>query len=52
MDEGKTGRIDVQAGDLGVRPAVNIDLRVCLILSGAGTMEDPYVLGWNSAEAE
>ncbi len=52
MDEGKTGRIDVQAGDLGVRPAVNIDLRVCLILSGAGTMEDPYVLGWNSAEDE
>ncbi len=46
MDEGKTGRIDVQAGDLGTRPAVNIDLARTLILSGSGTMEDPWVLGW------
>ncbi len=52
MDEGKTGRIDVQAGDLGVRPAVNIDLRLTVILSGSGTMEDPCVLGWNGTQAE
>ena len=45
MDEGKTGRIDVQAKDLGTRPAVNIDLAKTRILSGSGTLEDPWVLG-------
>ena len=44
MDEGKTGRIDVQAKDLGTRPAVNIDLDRAVILSGSGTLEDPFVL--------
>ena len=48
MDEGKTGRIDVQAKDLGTRPAVNIDLRAAQIASGSGTMEDPYVLVLNA----
>ncbi len=45
MDEGKTGRIDVQAKDLGTRPAIHIDLAKTLLLSGSGTLEDPWVLG-------
>ncbi len=50
MDEGKTGRIDVQAKDLGTRPAVNIDLNKTAILSGSGTLEDPWVLSLVSSE--
>ena len=44
MDEGKTGRIDVQAKDLGTRPAISIDLDRAVILSGSGTLEDPLIL--------
>ncbi len=51
MDEGKTGRIDVQAGDLGTRPAVNIDLTRTGISSGTGTMDDPFVLVPNTLPA-
>ena len=52
MDEGKTGRIDVQAKDLGTRPAVNIDLSAAQVLSGTGTREDPYVLAFFSPSGE
>ena len=44
MDEGHTGRIAVTAKDLGMRPAVNIDLSKVKIVSGSGTVSDPYVL--------
>ena len=44
MDEGKIGRISVGNCDLGVRPVITLDLSVLSILSGSGTMADPFVL--------
>lgn len=43
-DEGEIGRINVITEDLGMRPACVLDLTRAVILSGAGTVEDPYVL--------
>lgn len=51
MGGGKTGRIAVTAKDLGMRPAINIDLNMVHIASGSGSMEDPYVLVVNDEVA-
>ena len=44
MDEGKIGRISTGNSDLGVRPAIHVDLKLLSILSGNGTMASPYQL--------
>ena len=44
MDEGKSGRISTGNSDLGVRPAIHVDLTLLSILSGSGTMASPYQL--------
>lgn len=44
MDEGKLGRVSTGNQDLGVRPAITIDLKQLTIASGSGTKQDPYVL--------
>ena len=44
MDEGKIGRISTGNSDLGVRPAVYVDLSLLTISSGTGAMNDPFVL--------
>ena len=43
-DEGEIGRINVITEDLGMRPACYLDMTKVEIVSGTGTMEDPYVL--------
>jgi len=43
-DQGELGRINVITEDLGMRPACYLDMDKVVILSGSGTMEDPYVL--------
>lgn len=48
-DEGEIGRINVITLDLGMRPACYLDMSKVEIVSGTGTMEDPFVL---NAEAE
>lgn len=35
--------------NVGVRPALTIDLTLCKLLSGAGTQDDPFVLGAKTA---
>ena len=44
MDEGKIGRISTGNSDLGVRPAIHVDLKQLGILSGNGSMASPYQL--------
>ncbi|MBQ6256201.1 MAG: phosphodiester glycosidase family protein, partial [Clostridia bacterium] len=44
MDEGKIGRISTGNSDLGVRPAIHVDLKQLSILSGSGTIASPYQL--------
>ena len=44
MDEGKIGRISTGNTDLGVRPAVTVDLTLLTIVGGDGTMANPYQL--------
>lgn len=44
MDEGKIGRISTGNSDLGVRPAVYVDLSLLHIQSGSGTLSSPYAL--------
>lgn len=44
MDEGKTGRLSVGNPDMGVRPAINVDLRQLVIAGGSGSMDSPYQL--------
>lgn len=44
MDEGKTGRLSVGNPDMGVRPAVNVDLTKLIITGGNGSIESPYQL--------
>ena len=44
MDEGKIGRISTGNSDLGVRPAITVDLSKLTILSGSGSLSSPYVL--------
>ncbi len=44
MDEGKIGRISTGNSDLGVRPAIHVDLKLLSILSGNGGMASPYQL--------
>ena len=42
MDEGKIGRISTGNTDLGVRPAVTVDLARLAIAGGSGTLASPY----------
>ena len=42
--QGELGYITVTTDDEGMRPACSLDLAQVEILSGAGTMEDPFVL--------
>ena len=54
MDEGKIGRISVGNSDLGVRPAVYVNLSLLYIQSGSGALSSPYALfpgQGNAAEA-
>ena len=44
MDEGKIGRISTGNSDLGVRPAIHVDLKLLSILSGNGSISSPYQL--------
>ena len=44
MDEGKIGRISTGNSDLGVRPAIHVDLKLLSVLSGSGTIASPYQL--------
>ena len=44
MDEGKLGRISTGNTDLGVRPAIHLDLNQLLIIGGSGTLASPYQL--------
>ena len=44
MDEGKIGRISTGNSDLGVRPAIHVDLMQLSIVSGSGSMTSPYQL--------
>ena len=44
MDEGKIGRISTGNSDLGVRPAVYVDLSLVRIQGGSGAMASPYQL--------
>ena len=44
MDEGKIGRISTGNSDLGVRPAIHVDLSLLRIQGGGGTLESPYQL--------
>ena len=51
MDEGKIGRISTGNSDLGVRPAINVDLSLLTILSGDGSFTSPYVLASTAGNA-
>ena len=44
MDEGKIGRISTGNSDLGVRPAIHVDLQLLSIASGSGALAAPYAL--------
>ena len=44
MDEGKIGRISVGNSDLGVRPAITVDLSLLRVQGGSGTLASPYAL--------
>lgn len=44
MDEGKIGRISVGNSDLGVRPAIHVDLSLLNIQGGSGALASPYEL--------
>ena len=51
MDEGKIGRISTGNSDLGVRPAVYVDLSLLHIQGGSGTLASPYQLAAGQGEA-
>ena len=44
MDEGKIGRISTGNTDLGVRPAITVDLSRLSVAGGSGTLASPYQL--------
>ena len=44
MDEGKIGRISTGNSDLGVRPAIHVDLKLLTIQAGNGSITSPYQL--------
>lgn len=44
MDDGKTGYMAVENAELGVRPAVYVNLSLIKITSGSGSKDDPYML--------
>ncbi len=48
-DEGEVGRINVITENLGMRPACWLDMSKVAIASGAGTLEDPFVLETGAA---
>ena len=50
--KGELGYINVITEDEGMRPACWLDMTKVVILSGTGTMEDPYVLMTAEAPAE
>ena len=50
MDEGKIGRISTGNSDLGVRPAVYVDLSLLSIAFGSGTKDSPYRLVYKPAQ--
>ncbi len=50
MDEGKIGRISTGNSDLGVRPAVHVDLNLLAVSGGSGALSAPYQLTIASAE--
>ncbi len=52
MDEGKIGRISTGNTDLGVRPAVTVDLTKLTIAGGDGTLANPYQLALLPPEPE
>lgn len=44
MDDGKTGYHCVETVNIGMRPAITIDLSQVMIVSGSGSKDDPYQL--------
>lgn len=52
MDEGKTGILSVGNSDMGVRPAITLDLSQVSILSGDGTLSSPFLLASNAEPVE
>ena len=50
--KGELGYINVITEDEGMRPATWLDMSKVVIVSGAGTLEDPYVLLTEAAAAE
>ena len=44
MDEGKTGRLSVGNPDMGVRPAIYLNLSMVERTGGSGSMDSPFVL--------
>ena len=51
MDEGKIGRISVGNSDLGVRPAITVDLSLLHIQGGSGALASPYELTLSAGAA-
>ena len=49
-DEGEVGHIISDRENEGVRPACYLDLSLTEIVSGSGTMDDPFILGKKAAE--
>ena len=49
-DEGEVGHIISDRENEGVRPACYLDLSLAEVVSGTGTMEDPFILGKKAAE--
>ena len=49
-DGGQLGHIVSDRENEGVRPAVYLDLRLAEIVSGTGTMDDPFIVGKKAAE--
>ncbi len=46
MDDGKLGYICVEVQNLGVRPVILLDMSKVDLLTGAGTIDDPYMLAF------
>ena len=44
-DGGQIGRLEVARDNIGVRPAVYLDLNAFEITGGSGTLEDPWMVG-------
>lgn len=49
-DEGEVGHIISDRENEGVRPACYLDLSLAEVVSGTGTMDDPFILGKKAAE--